>query len=426
MSIFDNIKKRFKPVDEIKELRQKINSSPHNPTLHQKLAERLIKKGEYSEAISEYYTAAALFEKGGFGLKSIAVLKQCLKIDPTNLETEKQLISALVSNGLTGDGIYEFKKIMDDKGFFHDQESRLDFIRFCIEVFGDIPEIHTFVIKDCLAEKNSLGIISSIEKTVPNILSNRKLENFHSFLEGVDAQVDDTSSIWEVYALSLLSSGFREKGLSVLGNIEDETDLEEGTKKVIEEVKHYFEGIESDANFPRYFSSVLEYLETLKHEEEEREKLEPVKEEDEKPSEEKEEDIGEVLNKLREKVDTEIGDEDLNARYNLGIAFKEMGLFDESIREFVIASRDPDLYFPSMLLLKDCYESIEKFEDAISILDELMEKGGKDERAQLDLIYQKATILDRLGQGEEAKKMYMQIYEVDETFRDVADRLKNR
>jgi tetratricopeptide (TPR) repeat protein len=389
------------------------------------LAERLIKRGEYSEAISEYYTAASLFEKGGFGLKSIAVLKQCLKIDPTNLETEKQLISAFVSNGLTGDAISEFQRIMTEKGFFHDNAPREDFIRFCLNLLGDIPEIHTYVIKDYLGEKNSVGIISSIEKTVPKILSKRQLDNFHAFLEGVAGEFDNPSIIWEVYALSLLSAGFKEKGFGMLERIEMTDDPDDATKRSMEEVKRYFEDVESDLSFPRYFSSVLDYLESLRQEEEEKAKLEVAKEEDEKPPEEEEEDIGGVLDKLREKVETEIGEEDLNARYNLGIAFKEMGLYDEAIREFDIANRDPNLYFSSMLMLKDCYESIERFDEALSIINELIEKGGDDKRAELDLLYQKASILDKTGHDEEAKQLYTQIYELDENFRDVAERLKS-
>ncbi|RMG59674.1 MAG: hypothetical protein D6713_04810, partial [Deltaproteobacteria bacterium] len=78
MSILDKFKKAFSQKDELKELREKIKTNPENPSLHQRLAERLVKRGEYSEAINEYYTAASLFDKSGFGLKAIAVLRQCL------------------------------------------------------------------------------------------------------------------------------------------------------------------------------------------------------------------------------------------------------------------------------------------------------------------------------------------------------------
>lgn len=424
MSIFDNIKKRLKPVDEVKELREKIKRSPNDPTLHQKLAERLIKRGDYSDAISEYYTAASLFEKGGFGLKSIAVLRQCLKIDPGNIDTEKQLISALVSNGLTGDAIFEFQKIIGEKSFFHDSSSREDFIQFCITLLGDIPEIHTYVINDCLGAHNTIGIITSVEKTVPKINSRRQLENFHTFLEGVTLEVDDPSGIWEVYALSLLSSGFKEKAFEILERIEGTGDLDDDKQKAIEDVKAYFAEVDSDELFPRYFSSVSEYLESLKQKEEQIEELE-VEEKKEEEVSEGEEDIGAVLDKLREKVETEIGEEDLNARYNLGIAFKEMGLYDEAIREFMLSSRDSSLYFSSKVMLKDCYESSEKFEDAITVINELLEKGGNEQQVELDLVYQKAKIFDKTGDMEEAKALYMQIYEVDEHFRDVADKIKN-
>jgi tetratricopeptide (TPR) repeat protein len=52
-------------------------------------------------------------------------------------------------------------------------------------------------------------------------------------------------------------------------------------------------------------------------------------------------DVEEVFAKFKEGVAKQISDDDGQAHYDLGVAYKEMGLVDDSISEFTIAARDP-------------------------------------------------------------------------------------
>jgi tetratricopeptide (TPR) repeat protein len=51
-------------------------------------------------------------------------------------------------------------------------------------------------------------------------------------------------------------------------------------------------------------------------------------------------DVEEVFAKFKEGVAKQIGFDDAQSHYDLGVAYKEMGLFDDAIREFETASRD--------------------------------------------------------------------------------------
>jgi len=421
LGIFDKIKQYITVTDDVKEIRDRIRRSPNDPALHQKLAERLAKKGEYSDAIAEYYTAASLFEKGGFGSRAVAVLRQCLKIDPTNLETVKKVMEGLVENGLTGDAIFEFQKVMTNNDFFPNPQSREEFVNYSLKKLGEIPEIHIFIIRDYMKNRNRIGIVSSIEKTVPQIKTNKQLSTFVTFIEGIVRDLDDPEYIEEVFALSLLSSGFREKGMAMLDKIEG-TDPGEETREIIGIVREYFSSVESDSSFPRTFSSVKQYLEEREERSlEEKETAEVEAEEEGKT--EKKEDLEAVLDKLREKVEEEIGEEDLNARYNLGIAFKEMGLFEDALREFSVSKGEESLYFSSTLMLKECYEGLGRYEEAMGLLDELVEHEGLEEKVRLDIMYQKGLILEKQGDLEKARVQFGKVYEIDENFRDVSERV---
>lgn len=52
-------------------------------------------------------------------------------------------------------------------------------------------------------------------------------------------------------------------------------------------------------------------------------------------------DVEEVFAKFKEGVAKQIGADDAQSHYDLGVAYKEMGLLDDAVREFDVASRDP-------------------------------------------------------------------------------------
>src|SRR6202035_4957334 len=54
-------------------------------------------------------------------------------------------------------------------------------------------------------------------------------------------------------------------------------------------------------------------------------------------------DVEEVFAKFKEGVAKQIGADDAQSHYDLGVAYKEMGLVDDAAREFDTAARDPKL-----------------------------------------------------------------------------------
>jgi len=428
VSIFDRLKKVFSTYDEVKELREKLKINPDNPSLHQRLAERLVKKGEYSEAIQEYYTAASLFDKGGFGLKAIAVLKQCLKIDPTNLETVKLLMKYQAENGLTGDAVSEFRKTMENKEFFASDKDREEFIEYTLSTLGDHPEVHAVLIRDNIEKGKFINVLSSIEKAIPNVKTRRQVQQIQSLLEQFEGDEDLKKELWLFFGFGLLSRGFRKDGLAAVEKVIEEFELEDEEKDEIELVLQYLESVGTDTELPFDPKKAVDYVRE-KEKEKEGEEYELSEKEgarvEEEDKVEEEEDLDTVINKLREKVEEEIGDEDKNARYNLGIAFKEMGLFEEAIREFEVARQDEGLYFPSSIMLLDCYEALGKYEEAVSIVDELLNEDIADQKVMLDLLYRKGIFLEAMGHKQEAKELFRQVYEKDSNFKDVSSRVES-
>jgi tetratricopeptide (TPR) repeat protein len=122
-------------------------------------------------------------------------------------------------------------------------------------------------------------------------------------------------------------------------------------------------------------------------------------------------------------------DEDLETHYNLGIAYREMGLLDEAIGEFqkvakAVQKGKPFRYSmncATMLALS----FTDKGEPKIASLwyQRALEVPGLDQEAVLALRYDLAMALDSAGEANAALDSFRQVYAMNIDYRDVADRI---
>jgi tetratricopeptide (TPR) repeat protein len=130
--------------------------------------------------------------------------------------------------------------------------------------------------------------------------------------------------------------------------------------------------------------------------------------------------VKDALSRLQAKVREEIGESDPDARYNLGIAYKEMGLMDEAAGEFALARQKPELFVGASSLLADTLAAKGDFASAVAALDEALSSESLTEAEVRDVRYQKAVLLSRDGKDDEAKEIFLSIFEEAPQYRDVA------
>jgi tetratricopeptide (TPR) repeat protein len=122
-------------------------------------------------------------------------------------------------------------------------------------------------------------------------------------------------------------------------------------------------------------------------------------------------------------------DEDLETHYNLGIAYREMGLLDESIGEFqkvanAIQKGKPFNYVMNCYtLLALCF--LDKGEPKIASMwyERALEVPGIDAEAVLALRYDLGVALEMAGDSEGALDRFRQVYAANIDYRDVADHI---
>jgi tetratricopeptide (TPR) repeat protein len=134
--------------------------------------------------------------------------------------------------------------------------------------------------------------------------------------------------------------------------------------------------------------------------------------------------LEEIFREFKKGVEQQLSPEDYETHYNLGIAYKEMGLTDEAIGEFQLASKDPLHAVECCSMLGLCFLEKGLPQLAIKWYKKGLETIGIREEDRLGLQYDLATVYVEVGDRESAYKTFLDIYGSNAQYRDVGDKLK--
>jgi len=134
-------------------------------------------------------------------------------------------------------------------------------------------------------------------------------------------------------------------------------------------------------------------------------------------------DVLEIFEEFKKGLEKELEAEDTETHYNLGIAYKEMGLLDDAIREFQISRHDPKFFIHSASMLGVCYMEKGVYPLAVEAIQSALMKVTKKEEAHWGLKYDLALAYEQMGKMREALDLYTEVYGWDSKFRDVADKI---
>jgi tetratricopeptide (TPR) repeat protein len=135
--------------------------------------------------------------------------------------------------------------------------------------------------------------------------------------------------------------------------------------------------------------------------------------------------LEEIFREFKKGVEQQLSPEDYETHYNLGIAYKEMGLLDEAIGEFQIAAKDPARAVECCSMLGLCF--IEKGipQLAMQWYEKGLENPAIRPEERLGLQYDLAALHEQNGENKEAYRLYLDVYGQNTNYRDVIARVKN-
>jgi tetratricopeptide (TPR) repeat protein len=127
---------------------------------------------------------------------------------------------------------------------------------------------------------------------------------------------------------------------------------------------------------------------------------------------------------LSQKLVSELDSSDTESHYNLGIAYKEMGLYDDAVAEFEKAFRDPARAVDCKILMGQCHVDAGNAEAAIETFRGGLAIEGLNDEAQKTLNFELGMAYQQDGKLLEALECFQQVAEKDHFFRDVAELIK--
>jgi tetratricopeptide (TPR) repeat protein len=135
-------------------------------------------------------------------------------------------------------------------------------------------------------------------------------------------------------------------------------------------------------------------------------------------------DVLSIFNDFKKGLDTKIDEKDHETHYNLGLAYKEIGLIDDAIKEFQLSRDIPQAFLSSSSMLSMCYQEKGLYSLAIEVLNSAVEKMTDRDEAYWAFKYDLAEVYGKNGNLKEAFDTYTEVYGWNAGFRDVPEKMK--
>jgi pilus assembly protein FimV len=145
---------------------------------------------------------------------------------------------------------------------------------------------------------------------------------------------------------------------------------------------------------------------------------------EEAPSSLEDSGLADIFKEFKKGVDKQLGKEDYDTRYNLGIAYKEMGLIDEAIAEFQLAAKDDSRLLECSSMLGICFMEKGMPKLAVKWFEKGLKAPGRSPEEYLGLRYDLGMAHEAAGEAETALEIFTEIHGEDASFRDVASKVR--
>jgi tetratricopeptide (TPR) repeat protein len=139
--------------------------------------------------------------------------------------------------------------------------------------------------------------------------------------------------------------------------------------------------------------------------------------------------LAELFEEFRVAEEADEVREDFETHYNMGTAYKEMDLMDEAIQEFqtcaslVKPGDGTSRYLQCCNMLGHCFVQKGMPEAAVLWFKKGLQAPGHSEDEYQALRYELASAYEQLGDLKQAREFYTEVYGVDVSYREVAEKL---
>lgn len=357
--------------------RDALKIHPDDLNLKRLLAEREVKPSEAEEKTTEELLIDAdIFIRYSLFDEARAILEELKVKDPMNIEVHRRLKSLYIDSGDKEQAVTECLILSEIFGRLGEIDRRDSFLKEAFEISPDDPRL-----------KERMALIEE----------QRKPES-----------LDD-------YAEELAEAEFYIR-----------QGLQEDALRIYERLLNIFPDNEELLNKVESLQGTIS-LQPSKPSKIEPEQIEPQTHEtldiEEIVEPQLDSEVLGIFEEFKKGLEKEVEPEDIETHYNLGIAYKEMGLIDDAIREFQTSRNDPRFYVQSMTMLGICYMEKGLYPIAIKAFKDALDNIEAKDESYWGALYDLAAAHEKNGDLKIAFDLFTDIYGWNSKFRDVGDRL---
>ena len=130
-----------------------------------------------------------------------------------------------------------------------------------------------------------------------------------------------------------------------------------------------------------------------------------------------------VFREFKRGIQRTVGQGDYETHYDLGIAYREMGLFEDAVGEFQLAMESPTRRMDCLHMLGLCAIDLKRSEEAVTYLERALSLPDVPDSQQVALRFDLGRAFAEMGDSDRARKAFETVAALDPEFQDVGDRL---
>lgn len=136
-------------------------------------------------------------------------------------------------------------------------------------------------------------------------------------------------------------------------------------------------------------------------------------------------DVDQVFEKFKAGVKAQVADNDSATHYDLGVAYKEMGLLPDAVGEFEMAGRDPARECMCFAMIGLLYLEQAQLDRAAEAYVRALSAAHKTVEQEMSLYYDLGNVYEMKGKNQDALYYFQKIARRDPGYRDIADRIRH-
>jgi tetratricopeptide (TPR) repeat protein len=115
---------------------------------------------------------------------------------------------------------------------------------------------------------------------------------------------------------------------------------------------------------------------------------------------------------------------DLNLRYELGVALCGRSMFNEAIQQFQLSQRNPRWHIKSLYHLGLCFKAKKQYDLALDQFGKAALELISMDSTKKDVYYEMGLIKEAMDDLTGAQQLFKEIYQADIAYKDVARRVE--